>query len=89
MEKMLEGIKAIADENRLKIIRLLLNKDYCVRALAKKLEISESAVSQHLKTLREAGLVIGVKKGYFVHYKVERENLRSIGDYIIDLEEEK
>jgi len=45
MEKMLKGIRALADENRFKIVKLLLNKEYCVRALACKLEISESAVS--------------------------------------------
>ena len=46
-------LKAIADETRLKIITLLLRHNYCVRALARKLELSESGVSQHLKVLRK------------------------------------
>ncbi len=85
MEKILKEIKAIADENRLKIIKLLLSKNYCVRALSERLGVSESAVSQQLKILREAGLVVGEKKGYFVHYMVKTNNLQRIGDYLIKL----
>ena len=87
MVELLKGIKAIADENRLKIIKLLLTKNYCVGALAKRLNISESAVSQQLKILRKADLVVGVKEGYYVHYKVKKEKLQQIGDYIIELGE--
>ena len=78
-------LKAIADETRLKIITLLLSHNYCVRALAKQLEISEAAVSQHLKILREAGLLIGEKKGYFMHYAVNRNVLRDLAHEIHSL----
>ncbi len=54
----------------------MLTKNYCVQALAKHNQISESAVSQHLKVLREADLVIGEKRGYYVHYSVKRDNLK-------------
>ena len=87
MEEVLQRIKALADENRFKILKLLLSKNYCVGALAKKLDISESAVSQQLKLLREADLVLGEKKGYYVHYTVKKENLKEIGDYINQLAE--
>ena len=56
-------LKALSDETRMKIVILLLKNNYCVRALAKELKISEAAVSQHLKVLREAGLLTGEKKG--------------------------
>lgn len=75
-------LRAIADESRLNIIRLLLDKDFCVKALASKLQISESAVSQHLKILREAELVLGEKKGYFVHYRVRKEKILAVADFI-------
>lgn len=75
-------LRAIADETRLNIIKFLLEKDFCVKALAGKLEISESAVSQHLKILREAELVLGEKKGYFVHYRVRKENILVVADFI-------
>ena len=69
-------LKAIADSTRLKIIMLLLKQNICVGALARKLNLSEAAISQHLKILRDAGLVRGEKRGYFMHYDVEREQLR-------------
>jgi DNA-binding transcriptional ArsR family regulator len=87
MEEVLQRIKALADENRLKILKLLLSKDLCVGALAKKLDISESAVSQQLKVLREADLVLGEKKGYYVHYTVKKGKLKQIGDFIDQLAE--
>jgi len=71
-------LKAIADETRMKILSLLLRHNYCVRALARKLELSEGAVSQHLKVLRDAGLLIGEKKGYFMHYDVNRDVLHAL-----------
>ena len=71
-------MKALGDENRMKILRLLLSHNYCVRALAKNLNISEAAVSQHLKTLREAGLNVGSTQSYFVHYSVNRDVLHAL-----------
>lgn len=71
-------LKALSDETRMKIVILLLKNNYCVRALAKELKISEAAVSQHLKVLREAGLLTGEKKGYFMHYNVNQNILHRL-----------
>lgn len=83
--KLLLVLKAIADESRLQIIKMLLQHDYCVRALSRKLGISEAAVSQHLKVLKEANLVSGERKGYFMHYSVNRETLHQLACEIISL----
>jgi len=77
--------KTLADETRFKLIRLLLTHDLCVGALAKHLSISEAAVSQHLKSLREAGLVKGEKRGYWTHYTVEKEKLHELAELLGDL----
>lgn len=82
MDDLLIKLKAIADETRLNILKLLLAKNFCVQALAGKLDISESAVSQQLKILREADLVMGEKKGYFVHYVVKKEKLLIVAEGI-------
>ncbi|MCI5956066.1 MAG: metalloregulator ArsR/SmtB family transcription factor [Clostridiales bacterium] len=71
-------LKALADETRMKMITLLLKHNDCVRALANQLEISEAAVSQHLKVLREAGFLVGERKGHFVHYEVKRTMLHEL-----------
>lgn len=79
--------KALSDEKRRMIIRLLLKRDFCVRALSRRLGISEAAVSQHMKVLKQAGLIDGVKRGYFVHYTVNRGLLKDLGAELIQLSE--
>jgi len=78
-------LKAIADNTRFNILTLLLQHNYCVRALSKKLNLSESAISQHLKVLKEAGLLTGEKKGYYMHYDVNRELLHKLSAKIKEL----
>ena len=70
--------RALADETRRSIIRLLLQHNLCVSALAGRLNVSKSAVSQHLKILGQAGLLHGEKRGYFMHYDIDRENPSSL-----------
>ena len=57
------GLKALADENRMLLLRLLLLRGCCVRGLARQLGISPAGVSQHLKVLREAGLIDSHRRG--------------------------
>ncbi len=78
MENTTSVLKAIADDTRLKIVKLLLQHNYCVGALARRLQLTEAAISQHIKVLREAGLLIGEKRGYFMHYDVDRDQLRML-----------
>ena len=80
-------LKAIADETRMKILTLLLKHNYCVRALARNLGLTEATISQHLKVLREAGLLVGEKRGYFMHYDVERAVLHELAKEIEALAE--
>ena len=61
-------LKALGEPMRLKIYQTLLERKHCVRSLSKKLGISESAISQHMKVMKEAGLVSGEKFGYHTHY---------------------
>ena len=71
-------LKALADESRMRLLTLLLDHPYCVRGLARRLSLSDATVSQHLKVLREAGLVVGERRGYFMHYAVERSVLQAL-----------
>ncbi len=71
-------LKALGDPSRYRLLELMSQRGYCVSALARAAELSESAVSQHLRILREAGLAYGVKIGYYTHYRVNREGLDSL-----------
>lgn len=77
-------LKAIGEPRRFQLLQLMSDRSYCVRALAEKSGLSESAVSQHLKLLREAGLIYGVKKGYYTHYRLDKDVL---GQVISELEQ--
>jgi len=68
-------LKALGEPRRWQLLRLMAERSYCVRALARMSGLSESAVSQHLKILREADLVFGEKKGYYTHYGLEKQTL--------------
>lgn len=85
IENTSEKIKAIADPTRLKILQLLSKcrrKDcepmICVNALAKQLNITQSAVSQHLKILRQAGFVKSERRGYFIHYRLNPDQMDQV-----------
>jgi ArsR family transcriptional regulator len=78
MTPLITILKALSDETRFRLLDLLLAEALCGRALAQRLGISEAAVSQHLKVLKEAGLVEGEKRGYWTHYSVQRKGLEEI-----------
>ena len=75
MANLLDILKALSDGTRFEILELLLSEDLCVRGLSRRTGVSEAAVSQHLKILRLAGIVSGERRGYFVHYSVNRNVL--------------
>src|SRR4030066_2079572 len=83
--EIVQVFKVLSDETRFKLINLLLTHDLCVGALAHHLGISEAAVSQHLKQLREVGLVKGEKRGYWTHYTVEKNKLNELAEVLREL----
>jgi len=78
MEELVPMLKALADDTRWKILQMLSQRTFCVRALAKRLALTEAAISQHLKVLREAGFLEGERCGHYVHYRVRSEALKKI-----------
>ncbi len=83
----IQVLSALSDNNRCKIIKELLSRDYCVGGLARKLDITEAAVSQHLKILKDAGLINGEKRGYYRHYRVNKDSLKFAAQKLIELSE--
>ena len=60
-------LKALGEPTRFSVFQHLLIRKHCVRSLSRKLGISESAVSQHMKVLKEAGLYREEETFYFVY----------------------
>ncbi|MCR5288811.1 MAG: metalloregulator ArsR/SmtB family transcription factor [Treponema sp.] len=74
-------LKVLGEPMRYRIFEALLERKHCVRSLSKKLQVTESAISQHLKIMRENGLVYGEKYGYHTHYFPKQEAV----DYLADM----
>ena len=75
MRYFLKIMKALSDPNRVKIIKMLQHKTMCVCEIQSALEISQPAVSKHLKLLEDAGLVSFKKDGLWVdYYLTDRRN---------------
>jgi ArsR family transcriptional regulator len=88
IEELAEIFKALSDPTRLRLVKLLSEQPpgghpgacsgqrfLCVNALAHRLGVTQSAVSQHLRVLRQVGLVRGERQGPFVHYSLAQDGL--------------
>lgn len=64
--------KALADENRLRILHLLQQRELCVCEIVKILGISQSKASRHLAYLKNAGLVEDRREGVWIYYTLDR-----------------
>ncbi|HOZ49191.1 MAG TPA: metalloregulator ArsR/SmtB family transcription factor [Candidatus Hydrogenedentes bacterium] len=80
MERLARIFKVLSVETRVRMIDLLKNRMLCVNALARALDITPAAVSQHLRVLRDAEVVSAEKKGYYVHYRVNESTLTDWGE---------
>lgn len=73
-----EMFKTLAVETRVKIIELLKSKGPLgAKKIAELVGITPAAVSQHLKILRQAGLVRSERKGYWIPYSIDEEALEN------------
>jgi len=75
MKKTADLFKILSVDKRIEIIEHLKNGNMNVNALAESLGVTPSAVSQHLRVLRSAGLVTDKRKGYWIHYSLDQEAL--------------
>lgn len=88
IEELADIFKALSDPTRLRLVKLLgehslhdcpnecHGHDFlCVNALAHRLSVTQSAVSQHLRVLRQAKIVRGVRRGHFMHYSIDQDGL--------------
>lgn len=70
-------LKVIAEENRLRILGMLKEGEYCVCQIIEHLGLSQSLVSHHLKTLKDAGLIRDDKRGIWVYYSLTPQGKRA------------
>jgi len=77
--------KVLSVDARVRIIRLLKRRSYCVTELTAPLGITQAATSQHLGVLRDAGIVKRQKRGFHVYYHLDKENLARLSKEVNQL----
>jgi len=71
MKYFIKVMKALSDPNRVKIIKILQQREnLCVCEIRAMLNLSQPTVSNHLKVLEEAGLVVSEKEKLWVNYRL-------------------
>ena len=79
MQDLSRFFRALGDETRLHLVALLAQQEQgralCVGRLARELDVTPSAVSQHLRVLKDLELVHGERRSYRVHYFLDQERL--------------
>ncbi len=73
---------ALSDETRLEIVRLLSHGEQCVCELTEALDASQSRLSFHLKTLKDAGLVTDRRNGRWVHYSLVGDRFDEVAAFV-------
>lgn len=75
-------LKAIANENRLRILYLIADRELSVGAIEKELHLSQSALSQHLAILRNYGVVKTRREAQTIFYQMNDDKTRQIIELI-------
>ena len=76
--RLAETFKALSDPNRVRIVSLLAESELCVCDLAAALEMSQSAVSHQLRTLRDLHLVRWRREGRQIFYALDDEHVTDL-----------
>ncbi|MCB7319805.1 ArsR/SmtB family transcription factor [Lacrimispora sp. 210928-DFI.3.58] len=72
--------KAFCDENRIKILKLLLTGEKCACVLLDDMHITQPTLSHHMKILCDSGIVAGRKEGKWMHYSISADGVKYVAE---------
>jgi len=78
------GFHALSDPLRLRVLELLQTQELCVCDLCEVLNLRQSKLSFHLKTLREAGLVNSRQEGRWIYYSLNLSQFAALQQYLAE-----
>lgn len=81
-EIFVKGFQALSDSLRIQVLELLSSRELCVCELTEILDIPQSKLSFHLKTLREANLVNTRQQGKWTYYSLNLANMVALEQYL-------
>jgi len=74
-------MKALGDENRIKIFDMLSQGERCACKILEEFSITQSTLSYHMKILCDSGLVKGRRDGIWMHYTINPDTLELVKDF--------
>ncbi len=73
MHDLIKALKALSDETRLRIMKILLERECCVCEIMQALDISQSRASRNLGILQDAGFLKARREGAWIIYSIDRQ----------------
>ncbi len=74
--------KALGDENRLAMMQMIVEAgELCACDIERHFELSQPTISHHLKLLRNAGLIVGERRGTWIYYRSTTHALSTVVDH--------
>ena len=78
-------LRALSDDNRLRILARLRNGEQCVCTLVDALDCAQPLLSHHLRVLKRAGLVVDRREGRWTYYAINDQTVETIERFLCDL----
>ncbi|KAB2397763.1 ArsR/SmtB family transcription factor [Bacillus cereus] len=75
IEKISNVLKLLGDKTRLAMMRMIYEKEYCVCNFVEIFQMSQPSISQHLRKLKDAGLVKEERRGQWIYYFINKESV--------------
>ncbi len=85
MRKLVKSFKALADSNRIRIVKMLEIRPLCVCEITDILNLAPSTVSKHLSLLRDAEFILDWKDGKWVNYRLNDERSNEYVEQLLPL----
>ncbi|OPA75095.1 transcriptional regulator [Paenibacillus selenitireducens] len=90
IETIADQLKLLGDKTRLNIISILVQQEACVCHLVEILQTTQPNISQHLRKLKDAGLVKEDRRGQWIYYSLQIEDkphIQAVVEYLPEAEE--
>jgi ArsR family transcriptional regulator len=85
MEDLIKALKALSDETKLRIMKVLLERECCVCEIMQALDISQSRASRNLGRLRDAGFLKSRRDGLWIVYSIDWQTANRYATSLIKL----
>ena len=85
LRDLIKVFKALSDETRIRLLKLLQQRELCVCELMQTLNMTQSRVSRNLGILKDAGLAKDRRDGLWVHYSLDQKSFNRYATPILEL----